>query len=392
MTILLITREPGRVICYSDSRVTHRPNDQTRTVTDHFSKLLVLPYHATIGKAADPGTKHVRGEFGYAFAGDILFATALYSMASNVFSNLHDEDADVPPDFEAFVDSLTRLANILLDDVIFNAKDRKYTVLFFGPCPATKEIKIYEIRIDECSTPWRFSYTEVEINDTGFKILGSGAQSFLTHVKMHPEKAASTPYAEILLDTIDAGDDVTIGGCLQQCIATEGGVQITPIIHPINEGEKLDIHVSGISAIEFGKVGQFGVGRDAVGFRVLKVMQTQWLLGNGFSKDPSENPSHVNETAKVMANLQHWQSSEGKSAGIHSYVSFVSPKEIDPKKHYFLGRCTKCNRPCPILEDPSAGRKPEPFFGKGGIIGTCCYCGDEVRAPVSKLKSKAGRP
>ncbi|WP_323783975.1 hypothetical protein [Leisingera sp.] len=115
-------------------------------------------------------------------------------MASNVFSNLHDEDADAPPDFEAFVDSLTRLANILLDDVIFNAKDRKYTVLLFGPCPATKEVKIYEIRIDECSTPWRFSYTEVEIKDTGLKVVGSGAQSFLAHIKMHPEKAASTPY------------------------------------------------------------------------------------------------------------------------------------------------------------------------------------------------------
>lgn len=390
MTLLVITREPGQIICYSDSRVTHRPNDTVRTVTDHFSKLLVLPFRATMGKVGDPGLQEARGE-GYAFAGDILFATSLYSMASNVFANLHDEEADSPPSIEEFVDATARLANVLLDDAIFNAKERKYTVLLFGPCPNSKELKIFEIAVDEATTPWRYNYSEVEIQDTGLKLVGSGSTGFLQHAKDNPHKIASAPYAEILLDTINSGDDPTIGGNLQQCIATVDGVRVVPIIHPVNDGENLDIHISGLSPKQLGKVGDFGVGRDAVGFRTLDVMATQWLMANGFDKDRNKNEEYINETAKLMANLQHWQSSEGKSAGIHSFVRFLSPKEIDPEKHYFFGRCEKCNRPCPVLEDPSQGNKPEPFFGTGGIIGECCYCGSEVRVAVAKIKHKPGR-
>lgn len=390
MTILIITREPGKVVCYSDSRVTHRPNDKIKPVTDHFSKLLVLPFRASIGVVSKGNLKEIRGEFGFAFAGDILFATALYSMASNIFSNLHKEDAKQAPDFVSFVDALTRLANLLLDDGIFDAKNRQYTVLLFGPCPRTKELKIYEIGIDEGLTPWRYAYSEVTIEDTGLRILGSGAKSFLKHARMNPHKVASAPYAEILLDTINTEGDPTIGGNLQQCVATAEGVRIVPIIHPINDGENLDIHISGISSKEFGNVGDFGVGYEAIGFRTLEVMTTQWLMNNGHSKNRMKNPDYVNETAELMANLQHWQSSDGKSAGIHSFVKFLSPAKIEPEKHYFLARCNECNRPCPVLEDPSGGKKPEPFFGKGGIVGTCCYCGSEVRVQVSRLRSRRG--
>lgn len=390
MTILVITREYEKIICYSDSRVTHRPSGTIRTVTDHFSKILILPFKVSIGKVGKEQLREVRGEFGYAFAGDILFATALYSMASNIFSNLHDESAEYPPNFHSFVETLTRLANILIEDDIFNAKNREYTVFIFGPCPLTKELKIFQIALDHGATPLRFSFFEVEIQETGFRIVGSGMNSFFDHVDKNKHKAATFPYAEILLDTILEEKNPTIGGNLQQCVATQDGVRIVPIIHPINGGESLDIHISGISTEVIGKVGEFSIGYQAVGFRVLHVIGTQWLLKNGFSKDRSVNPDYINATADLMANLQHWQASEGQSAGIHSFVKFLSPSEIVPERFYFLGRCENCRRLCPVLEDPSVGKKPEPFFGKGGIIGTCCHCQSEVRVPVSRLRSRKG--
>jgi len=390
VTLIVLTREPGKVLCFSDSRVTRGRNEEVRTVTDHFSKLLVLPFKATLGSTTSGDLKDVRGEFGFAFAGDILFATALYSMASNVFSNLHSETSERPPDILSFADALTRLANILLDDDVFNASAREYVVILFGPCPHTGDLRIFEIGYDRNTQPWRFAHKEIEILDTGLIVRGSGAQSFMDHAKKNPEKLRSMPYAEILLDTILSEEDPTIGGNLQQCIATVDGVRIVPIIHPINSGENLDIHISGISSQKFGNVGEFHLGYDAIGFRVKDVMATQWLLENGFSKNKSENPHYVNETARMMAQLQHGQGSDSKLAGIHSFVKILSPSSIDPDRFYFLGRCGACNRPCPILEDPSGGINPEPFFGKGGLIGSCCFCDAEVRVPVARLRSRHG--
>ncbi|MGR3464927.1 hypothetical protein [Limimaricola sp.] len=344
-----------------------------------------------MGNASRNELSQIRGEFGYAFAGDILFATALYSIAANTFGNLHKPEETQPPDLSSFVEALTRMANLLLDDVIFNAQDRKYTVFLFGPCPRSKALKIFQIAIDETSTPWRFAHSEIHIEEAGFKLAGSGVKSFLGHLQKNPHKAATAPYAEVFLDTISAEEDPTIGGALQQCIATTKGVRIVPIIHPTNNGENLDLHVSGIGSKSLGDVGEFRIGYDAIGFRVLEVMENQWLIENGFSKERPANPSHANETAKLMANLQHWQSTPEKSAGIHSLVKFLSPTKIDPEKYYFLGRCSKCNRPSPVMQDPSNGKKTEPFFGNGGICGTCCYCGEEVIAPVSKLRSRKGK-
>ena len=198
MTLILITREPGKIMCYSDSRVTNEPNGSIKTVTDHFSKLLILPYRATMGDLSDPNLKEVRGEFGFAFSGDITFATALYSMASNFFLSLHDNKSKSAPYLVDFADTLVRLANILLEDVIANAKDRLYSIILFGPCPKTKELKIIQIEIDKERQPWRCAQSEVRIQETGFKIIGSGSRAFLEHVKENPHKAVSMQYAEII--------------------------------------------------------------------------------------------------------------------------------------------------------------------------------------------------
>jgi len=390
MTILLITREAGEVICYSDSRVTNRPNNSLKTVTDHFSKILLIPFRLSMGRLNRPDVREVRGEFGFAFAGDITFATALYSMASSVFMGLHSNETDQAPKMTYFAETLARLANVLLDDVIVNAKEREYSIFFFGPCPRDADIKIFEILIDRTTQPWRFASIEVPIKETGLAVAGSGAPSFFAYVKKNPQTLA-LPYAEILLDLIESGEEPTIGGFLQQGVASSKGVRIVPMINPINGRKNLEIHVAGLSISEIGSVGDFTVGRDAIGFRILEVAETQWLLENGYSQDRRANSPTVNETAKVMANLRHWQSSEGKSAGLHYFVRFLSPKVIEESKYYFLARCDHCNRPCPVLEDPSFGAKPEPFFGNGGIIGTCCYCGSEVRVPVIRLRSRPGK-
>jgi len=182
MTIIVLVKTDNEIHCFSDSRISKNDERRSKT-TDKFSKIMLVPIHATIGTVGNDESTIFRGEIGFAFCGDVVFATALYTMSSNMFLNLHSEDASDPPSFKDVAIAVENLANILLDDYIFNAKDRNYQVALFGCCPATGELDSYIIEFDQSATPIRYAAKENPFVDGYPMALGSGSNYFWAKVK-----------------------------------------------------------------------------------------------------------------------------------------------------------------------------------------------------------------
>ncbi|WP_444460012.1 hypothetical protein [Rhodobacter capsulatus] len=202
MTIIVLLKNDDKIHCFSDSRISKKTEDGTKKTTDKFSKIMLLPIHATKGKVNDGEVTSFRGEIGFAFCGDVVFATALYTMSSNMFLNLHYENANAAPSLKQLADGVSNLANILLDDYIFHARERDYQVALFGCCPATGELESYIIEFDKDAIPIRYTAKENPFFDGHPMALGSGSGYFYGAIVELLSKGEAPNIPKILLKGI----------------------------------------------------------------------------------------------------------------------------------------------------------------------------------------------
>ncbi|ARE85041.1 hypothetical protein ROSMUCSMR3_03587 [Roseovarius mucosus] len=386
MTVLALLRTPNALRCYTDSLVTRGSGRQVQKTTDKFSKIMLLPYHATVGRMTDNDTRSFRGELGFAFCGDVLFATALYTMSSNMFLNLHWEEGDRPPYLKGLAEGVAQFANALLEDYVVNAMKRNYQVVLFGYCPVTSALEAFLISFDFDRQPVRYESTKIELQVGQPFVLGSGAED--VYRKIQDLGKGNHKLPEILLDVIRESENPTVGGALQECCAQGQTVKILPVAQPINDEMNLDYFISGTSAQQVPNVEEFRFGREMVGYKNEVVLENQWLQSIGFGKDRSTNPPSANTQAEFMRHAQLSQQGKKPMCGIHSYLKVWPAKAPIFDNHYFFGRCDGCNRPFKMMEDSTNGGNPEPFFGEGGFEATCPYCSATVLVPAKGLRSK----
>lgn len=392
MTIVSIARSGDEILCYSDSRITQKLSAEKHVVSaDTFPKLLLVPYRATAEKLTDETVPEIKGEFGFAYAGDVVFAVGLHAMCSNMFLNLHAVDGGAPPALEDFATLAASLANILHERVlIFNGSDSKrlYSAFMFGVCPKEKTLKAFEIGLNTDCVPYRFSSRQLELTEGRVYSIGSGVYSFNRAIKRLEESGRKFTLMDALFEAIQHEGDETIGGVLQQCVARVDGVEIVPIIMAPAETYDFNVYVSGVDTSLLDPISGYRVGRKATGYRTVETLEEKWLIDHGYSANRDENPDYINEQSRIMVLIGMWASSPKPIAGIHSYIRVESPIEVEKGRMYFFGRCGKCNRPTPVLDDPTNGILKEPFFGGGGFIGSCRYCGGDVRVKAKSLRSR----
>jgi len=388
MTVIVMSKDDERIHCFSDSRVSRNHEGKITSTTDKFSKIMLVPVHATVGHVGKNETTIFRGEIGFAFCGDVLFATALYTMSSNMFLNLHYEDGNAPPSLRQLADSVANLANVLLDDYIFHAKDRDYQVALFGCCPATGSLESYIVEFDRSTNPIRYGVKENPFHDGNPMALGSGSGHFYGLAIDSFKANGKVEVPKVILSMIHNAVDPTVGGTLQVCIADKNGIKILPVAQPVNEYMNLDYFISGVSARDLPDVGGYNIGREMVGYDNEVVLENQWLASIGFEKNRKENPESANEQARIMRFIQLSQSAKKPMAGIHSYLEVHPPVAPIFGKYYFFARCEPCKKPVKIMEDATNGGNPEPFFGKGGFEGKCPSCLEKVRVAAKGLRSK----
>lgn len=392
MTLIVLMKDDEKIVRFSDSRVSRNIDGKVKKTTDKFSKIMLLPIYATAGDIEKDDLTIFRGEIGFAFCGDVLFATALYTMSSNMFLNLHNVNGSKPPSLKQLAESVANLANVLLDDYILHAKERNYQVALFGCCPATQVLGSYLVEIDEATVPMRYCAKENPFTDGHPLALGSGADYFYGQALHNFKALGRVEVPQIVLKIIHNAVDPTVGGALQVCIADNNRISILPVAQPVNEYMNLNYFVSGVSARDLPDVGEYRIGRTVIGYDNEIVLENQWLQSIGFGKNREENPESANEQARIMRSIQLSQQMKKPMAGIHSYIKVHPPVTPIFGKYYFFARCEVCKKPVKIMEDATNGGNPEPFFGKGGFEGECPNCSRKVQVAAKGLRSKRDKP
>lgn len=382
MTLIVAHFSKDRFLALSDSRVSHSANElgKTQTLTDHFTKMFAIPYRFTTFKN-DGFHDDAVGQVGFAFAGDVLMAVALQAMSSTLLCNMHNSESNsAQPSFEDICEVIKRAARILHEETVIT-KPRPYEAFIFGFCPTTRAPRLYLLTLVKKDV-FEFDMVERPLSEGMTYAAGTGAVYFRKIIEERKESGLTIVFLEAVRENPDPGT----GGAIQMLTLDRHQLTFDGVLQASEDYEEAEGYVAGIRMSEFGKVGDYSLGRIAESVGANRVANRKILRLLGYDPDAEEITPEIKMTASFFGMLEYTKNT-GKKGLLDDFFLLQAPTP-EKGKRYFSKMCGSCFRMTPLLHDECDGAYSPPFKGPGGIRASCIYCGEEVALSVAECISR----
>lgn len=324
---------------------------------------------------------------GIAFAGGTLISSTIFSLVSNIFSNLYSESAIEAPNFEELVDAIRRISECVFEEMKWTTSKPNFSFLIFGFCPRLKCKKLFNVGLDFTDGAAVVVASELDATEGRTYAIGSGRDAFSTIFQRETTNGeAKGGLPSLVYQTVASGLDAATGGSLTVATADISGVRLLPVGIPKSLDEletEISVTISGLPTETMDCVGDYSIGGTMIGAGINIAQNNQWLVKLGYDLNETDvTPSHRN-LASLQLSLEY-PPEDGSSIDLRAKdYNVVSPK-FSPEKRFYSGSCSNCYLITPLIEVRQNELMSKPFKN-GWISCVCMHCSLMVKFPAEKV-------
>jgi hypothetical protein len=385
MTLVVCWKQNDEINCVADTRIS----GEHVTITDSGAKIFIVPIVTYLPENSSFGlaTSH---SYGFAFAGSTLAALNTHALVSSCTQQLFNKDRRTPPSIRSVAELYAKVGTHYLRDLNF-AKNQNFitfTGLLFGFCPSSRKFQVYSIDSHVDSIPFGMSVHEHNISGSKRVVFGSGSAAFSDCSKARVHRGESDHPMDVFSEVLLSGSVKSVGGYPQYGTARKEGMSLRPLLMPSEKDvDVATTTILGLDLCELGKVDDFDIGFEAIGFQLETRAARRALRDKGIDPDAGPVKQSVQNLASLELMLKALLNSRDKPQ--YALIDRVCTVErIRPAmtKWYFVVACANCGTKTPLCEDPSNGQLENPFRGPGAIKTSCWNCQEAVEASASQIR------